>query len=166
MQDRFGADAKSIYGRVLSFFRLLTLATIVRGSLLLVHGGLPAEEPDIGSIASAHESHVRNRVMEELLWNDPRLVEGEPEWEPSRRGVGRHFGPSVTARWLDATNTKAVVRGHEPCRGYRIDHGGKVLTLFSCKESYPEALAAFLLAGRDELAAIKDAKDLARYVKL
>lgn len=163
IEDRFGGDAKSIYDRVLSFFRLLTLATIVGDRLLLVHGGLPTDKPDAGLISTAHENHVRSRVMEELLWNDPRPIEGGQGWEPSRRGIGRYFGRAITDGWLAATNTKVVVRGHEPCRGYRVDHGGKILTLFSCTV-YRGFDAAYLHADRSELPEVKNADDLAHYV--
>ncbi|MGI0039533.1 MAG: metallophosphoesterase family protein, partial [Nitrososphaera sp.] len=43
MEGSFGPDAKATYGKVLSFFRLLSLATVVKDNLLLVHGGLPTD---------------------------------------------------------------------------------------------------------------------------
>jgi 3',5'-cyclic AMP phosphodiesterase CpdA len=165
IEDRFGAGAKAIYGRILALFGLLTLATVVQGRLLLVHGGLPTDA--LGdwrqAIATAQKSHLKNRVMEELLWNDPRPL-GE-EWEPSWRGIGRHFGSAVTKRWLADTNTKVVVRGHEPCHGYRIDHHGMMLTLFSCRQAYPGFGAAYISAGKNDLDSVNDADDLAKFVK-
>ncbi|MEM3160077.1 MAG: metallophosphoesterase family protein [Nitrososphaera sp.] len=160
MEDRFGAFAKPLYKQVLSLFRLMTLATTVNGKLLLVHGGLPTEESDPQAIAGAQENHVRSRALEELLWNDPQPAGG---WAPSHRGIGRYFGPDVTERWLRATNTQVVVRGHEPCDGFRVDHHGRVLTLFSSKEAYQSFGAAYLVAGGKELAKVQDASDLARY---
>ncbi|AIF83457.1 putative phosphohydrolase [Candidatus Nitrososphaera evergladensis SR1] len=165
IEDRFGAGAKAIYGRILALFGLLTLATVVQGRLLLVHGGLPTDA--LGdwrqAIATAQKSHLKNRVMEELLWNDPRPL-GE-EWEPSWRGIGRHFGSAVTKRWLADTNTKVVVRGHEPCHGYRIDHHSMMLTLFSCRQAYPGFGAAYISAGKNDLDSVNDADDLAKFVK-
>jgi protein phosphatase len=166
LEDRFGAPAKAIYRKALSLFRLLSLAVVVQGRLLLVHGGLPtgAVSDYRQAIAAAQESHVKDRVMEELLWNDPRpIVDGE--WEPSWRGLGRHFAGAVTKRWLVRTGTKVVVRGHEPCHGYRVDHHGMVLTLFSCKEAYPNFGAAYIVASRQEIDSVKNADDLARFVK-
>jgi hypothetical protein len=164
MESRFGADARIIYNKLLSMFRLLTLTVIVKDRLLLIHGGLPTEPAVIASlpesVASAQENHLKDRVLEELLWNDPRPLGGE--WEPSRRGIGRHFGVEITKKWLDATKTKAVVRGHEPCQGFRIDHDGAVMTLFSCIDAYPKFKAAYLLLDADQLAGVKDAHDLAR----
>lgn len=167
MEDSFGPDARTAYSKVLLFFRLLSLVTVVKDGLFLVHGGLPTD-PDAAEnyrdfVATAQESHVRNKVMEELLWNDPRPIGGEPGWEESRRGIGRHFGRAVTERWLAATGAKVVVRGHEPCHGYRTDHGGRVMTLFSSKEAYPGYGAACIIVDRAQLASIKSADDLARY---
>jgi diadenosine tetraphosphatase ApaH/serine/threonine PP2A family protein phosphatase len=167
MESRFGADAKAAYNKLLSMFRLLTLAVVVKDGLLLVHGGLPTEPAAIAnfeeSISAAQENHIKSRVLEELLWNDPRPLGGE--WEPSRRGIGRHFGAEITRNWLDSTKTKAVVRGHEPCQGFRVDHDGMVMTLFSCTDAYPKFKAAYLALGAEELAGVTNAHDLARYAR-
>ena len=73
-------------------------------------------------------------MLEEILWNDPRQIDENKEQERSRRGLGRYFGTSVTRTWLQATDTKAVIRGHEPCLGFRLDHDNMIMTLFSCKD--------------------------------
>jgi diadenosine tetraphosphatase ApaH/serine/threonine PP2A family protein phosphatase len=169
IRERFGNSGRDVYGRLLSMFKLLTLATVVPDRLLLVHGGLPTEDAVIANfhkaIATAQDSHVRSRVLEELLWNDPRRLDGAPGWEPSRRGIGRHFGSGITRRWLNATNTKAIVRGHEPCQGFRLDHDDTIMTLFSCREAYPAFKAAYLLLSAIQLHKIGDAKDLVAYVR-
>jgi predicted phosphodiesterase len=169
IEDRFGHGGKIIYSRLLSMFKLLTLATVIEQRLLLVHGGLPTEYAVIEnfkeSIPTAQEDNVRSRVLEEILWNDPREIDNPPEWEVSRRGFGRHFGRSISRKWLESTRTKAVVRGHEPCQGFRIDHDGMILTLFSCKEPYPLFKAAFVLSSADHLDSIKNGKELSLCVK-
>jgi diadenosine tetraphosphatase ApaH/serine/threonine PP2A family protein phosphatase len=169
IKERFGNNGRDVYGRLLSMFKLLTLATVVPDRLLLVHGGLPTEDAVIANfhkaIPTAQDSHVHSRVLEELLWNDPRRLDGAPGWEPSRRGIGRHFGSGITRRWLNATNTKAIVRGHEPCQGFRLDHDDTIMTLFSCREAYPAFKAAYLLLSAIQLHKIGDAKDLVAYVR-
>jgi protein phosphatase len=169
IEERFGSGGKAVYAKLLSMFKLLTLATIVQQKILMVHGGLPTEDAAIdnykGSIAAAQENHIRSRVLEELLWNDPRKVDSAPGWEPSRRGIGRHFGSSISRRWLQASRAKVIVRGHEPCQGFRMDHDGMVLTLFSCREAYPSFKAAYLMLNADQLDGINDAKDLTQYVR-
>lgn len=169
IKERFGNSGRDVYGRLLSMFKLLTLATVVPDRLLLVHGGLPTEDAVIANfhkaIATAQDRHIYSRVLEELLWNDPRRLDSAPGWEPSRRGIGRHFGSGITRRWLNATNTKAIVRGHEPCQGFRLDHDDTIMTLFSCREAYPAFKAAYLLLSAIQLHKIGDAKDLVAYVR-
>ncbi len=166
VEERFGNNGKKVYRKMLSMFSQLSLATIIKQKLLLVHGGLPTEESTtLQSIAFASENHLRNRTLEELLWNDPRKINGEPGWEQSRRGFGRHFGSAISRRWLDLSNTRAIVRGHEPCQGFELDHNGTVMTLFSCAEAYPGFKAAYLLLGPDELASVNTAEDLTQYVR-
>jgi len=169
IEERFSGCGKEVYQKLLLMFKLLTLATVVRQKLLMVHGGLPTEDAAIAtfreSIANAQENHVRNRVLEELLWNDPREIETQPGWEVSRRGLGRHFGSGISRRWLQAFGTKAIVRGHEPCEGFRLDHDNILMTLFSCKEAYPKFKAAYLMLNAEQLDGINDARDLSRYVR-
>ena len=171
IEIRFGyIKGRAIYDKLLSMFKLLTLVTIVKEKLLLVHGGLPTERNHIenyrDSIMTASENHVVNRVLEELLWNDPRQIINPNGWEPSRRGFGRHFGTDISSKWLETTGTKVIVRGHEPCQGFRLDHEGRILTLFSCKEAYPAFNAAYLALTSDQLCSINNANDLSIHVKI
>jgi protein phosphatase len=117
-------------------------------------------------IASADESQVRNSVLEEILWNDPRQTDENKGQERSTRGLGRYFGPSVTRTWLKATGTKAVIRGHEPCQGFRLDHDNMIMTLFSCTDLYPNSSAAYVMLNATQLDTIKDAKELSVHVKI
>jgi predicted phosphodiesterase len=169
VEDRFGNRWREIYKDILSMFTMLTLATVVKHKLLLVHGGLPTQEAAAEnfreSIAFAHERQVRNSVLEEILWNDPRQIDENKGQERSRRGLGRYFGPNVTRTWLQATGTKAVIRGHEPCQGFRLDHDNMIMTLFSCTGLYPNSAAAYLMINASKLDIIQDAKDLSVYVK-
>lgn len=165
IEDRFGGQGKEVHRKLLSMFRLLTLATVVRKDLLLVHGGPPTEDATHESIATAQENHLKSRVLEELLWNDPRQIDAEPGWENSRRGYGRHFGSGISYRALQAFGVKAIVRGHEPCQGFRLDHDGAVMTLFSCVEAYPKFKAAYLMLDASQLGTIKNAEDLSRCVR-
>ena len=163
-ERRFADRDKEVYYRLLSMFRLLALGVVIRQRLLLVHGGLPTEEIGLGSIAAGDQNQLKNRVLEEILWNDPRQL-SEPGWEESRRGLGRHFGSSISRKWLQASNTKSIVRGHEPCQGFRLDHDDTVLTLFSCREAYPKFKAAYLMLDSGQLAAVTNARDLSNYVR-
>jgi hypothetical protein len=156
--------------KILKFFSLLTLAAVVENRLLLVHGGLPTRDINLVTdfrklIATARDTHIHNSVMEEILWNDPLLyAAGEKEWAYSKRGFGRLFGPEISKKWLMMSETRVVVRGHQPCQGFKIDHGGMVMTLFSCKEPYPKFRAGYLVIAAPQLLSIRTGTELSRHV--
>lgn len=159
------SESDKIYSLVSSFFRLLTVMTIIENQLLIVHGGLPTHVNDPNDEACfPSSSEKKSFFLEEILWSDPRALE-DKEWETSRRPFGKHFGKTITQKWLKLTQTKALVRGHEPCNEYRVDHDGMILTLFSCKESYPKFGAGYLYIKNNELSSIQDATDLSCHVR-
>lgn len=159
-------EGKVLYRKILTLFKDLTIATMVSDALLLVHGGLPTDVSILPSyrslLSSASNDHIRNSVLKEVLWNDPRDINGS---EISRRGIGRHFGQEITREWLRATGTRCVIRGHEPCQGFRIDHDGSVMTLFSCRAPYPKFKAAYLSIEKEKLFSIRDANDLVPFIR-
>jgi Calcineurin-like phosphoesterase len=169
---RYGEDkGRLIYNKkILSLFELLILVTLIPHTLLLVHGGLPTEDIGITTdfrklISTAKENHTRNITMEEILWNDPsEEIEGLQNWEYSRRGIGRHFGRNISRKWLRMSGTKVIVRGHEPCQGFKINHDGMIMTLFSCKEAYPNFDAAYIYISDKQLQSMKNSIDLAEHV--
>jgi len=168
IQQQFGRNlARIIYERLLTLFQSFPLLVLVRNHLILVHGGLPtAIERDFGKLITRIEHGVDKKILEELLWNDPRdNISNDCGWENSRRGTGRHFGKGITKKWLETSGTKVVVRGHEPCHGFKIDHDGSIMTLFSCKESYPDFDAAYLFITNNQLDSILNAHDLSHYVR-
>ena len=168
---RYGYDkGKLIYNeKILSFFSLLTLATLIEDSLFLVHGGVPTCDMNLNFkqlISTAHQTYLHDTIMEEILWNYPRQgIKSNQNWEYSRRGIGKHFGIAITKGWLKLSKSKVIVRGHEPCQGFKIDHDGSVMTLFSCQEPYPNFQAAYVFVSDEELLSIQDAIRLSHFVK-
>lgn len=121
---------------------------------LLMHGGLPVITNSV--FFNNYKFYLSNlddniSMLEELLWNDPRDYLIHKLWETSRRGLGKYFGIDVTNMWLSNTNSKFVIRGHEPCMGYKLNHNNKVLTLFSSRDPYPNFKASFLKMSNDEI---------------
>jgi len=165
IKEYFGNESEKIHSLVSSFFRLLTAMTIIENQLLIVHGGLPTYVNE--SISKMWFPSSKNNTLlflEDILWSDPRPLENK-EWETSRRPYGKHFGSAITQKWLNLVHAKALVRGHEPCNGYRIDHDGLILTVFSCKEAYPKFEAGYLYIENDKLSSICDATDLSCHVR-
>ncbi|MEM3609118.1 MAG: metallophosphoesterase [Candidatus Bathyarchaeia archaeon] len=131
-QVRFGENWNIAYTKVRELFKHLYNAVLVRERCLIIHGGPPSQAKTLEDLAYAHVKHPKQSFLEEMLWSDPNdMVEGVCA---SPRGAGKLFGEKITNEALRRFNVKILIRGHEPCmEGYKINHKGKVLTLFSRK---------------------------------
>ena len=143
-QTRFGKGWAGAYERIRRLFAGMYNAVLVEERYLLIHGGLPQQVSKIEELAHAHNMHPKRRLLEDMLWSDPDQTVEEACASP--RGAGRLFGEKITNRVLDRFGVNVLIRGHEPCRdGFKIDHNGRVLTLFSRKgPPYFNAYGAFL----------------------
>jgi len=152
LRQYFGGLAEKLYELSLEAFNKLVLFAIAREEAILVHGGPPThfEEMEVNEIFNCVDKLPRMDIVEEILWNDP--FEDGSEWAPSPRGAGKLWGPKITQTVLEKTRTKIIIRAHEPSfEGYKFNHNGKVLTLFSCKlPTYGNPLAAYLDVPEDE----------------
>jgi diadenosine tetraphosphatase ApaH/serine/threonine PP2A family protein phosphatase len=129
-QARFKENWTAAYSKVRELFACLYNAVLVEERYLLVHGGLSPEINGIQDLANANMTHPEKEFLEDLLWSDPNDMVQEVLYSP--RGAGKLFGKSVTEKVLRKLNVKILIRGHEPCEeGFKFNHGGKVLTLFS-----------------------------------
>ncbi|MEM3731108.1 MAG: metallophosphoesterase [Candidatus Bathyarchaeia archaeon] len=143
-QIKFGEKWLSAYSKIRELFNCLYNAVLVEERCLMIHGGLPQYAKTIEDLAYAHKTHPKQSFLEEMLWSDPN--EFIEKTCASPRGAGKLFGKEVTNEVLNRFNVKILVRGHEPCEdGFKINHNGKVLTLFSRKGSpYFNAYGAYL----------------------
>ena len=129
---RFGEKGKGAYSEIRKLFKHLYTAVLVEDCYLMIHGGLPQQAETIEDLAYAHVKHPKQRLLEEMLWSDP--AERIKDVCESPRGAGKFFGENITNEVLKRFNVKILIRGHEPTReGFKINHRGKVLTLFSRK---------------------------------
>jgi len=132
MKNKFREKGQEAYLKLRELFNHLYTGVIIKERYVLLHGGAPSQAVSISDIAYAHETHPRERHLEEILWNDP--WKGIKGTIASPRGAGRLFGEDVTNKLLTMLNVKALIRGHQSCPdGYKSMHGGRVLTLFSRK---------------------------------
>lgn len=132
-QNRFGEDWKMAYEKTRALFAYLYNAVFVEDRYLMIHGGVSPQIKSLRDIAQAQENH-NEAVLEDLLWSDPD--ENLQGISSSPRGAGHFFGKSVTEEVLGKLNAKILIRGHESSDiGFKINHDGKVLTLFSRKGS-------------------------------
>jgi hypothetical protein len=144
MKNKFREKGQEAYLNLRELYNHLYTGVIIKERYVLLHGGAPSQATTLSDIAYAHETHPRERHLEEILWNDPWT--GIKGTIASPRGAGRLFGEDVTSRVLKMLNVKALIRGHQPCPdGYKSIHGGRVLTLFSRKgPPYNNTYGAYL----------------------
>jgi protein phosphatase len=132
-QDRFGDAWQETYEKIRDFHACLYNAVYVEGRYLMLHGGVSPNINSLQDIAQAQENHNED-LLEDILWNDPDEKVRDVSFSP--RGAGKLFGKKVTEEVLERLNAKILIRGHETSNvGFKINHGGKVLTLFSGKGS-------------------------------
>ncbi|MBN1245964.1 metallophosphoesterase [Candidatus Bathyarchaeota archaeon] len=143
-QARFKENWTAAYSKVRELFAYLYNAVLVDERYLLVHGGLSPDITTAQDLAHAHLTHPEKEFLEDLLWSDPNDTVKTVLHSP--RGAGKLFGKSVSEKVLRKLNINILIRGHEQCEeGFKLNHDGKVLTLFSRKGSpYFNAHGAYL----------------------
>jgi protein phosphatase len=143
-QARFKENWKTAYSKIRELFTYLHNAVLVEERCLMVHGGLSPNINSIQDLAHANAVHPEKDFLEDLLWSDPHDRVKTVLYSP--RGAGKLFGRNVTENVLNKIGVKLLIRGHEPCEnGFKLNHDGKVLTLFSRKGApYFNAHGAYL----------------------
>jgi len=145
--------ANEAYALSRRLFDSMPHAAIAEGKAVFLHGGLPVSGFELGveGYLAANREPWSNFV--EILWNDPT---DEPiKYVDSPRGIGYLFGREITEKALQVIGAKRVVRGHEAAEeGYKVNHDGLVLTLFSRlgPPYYNAAAAALACPSLEDLA--------------
>jgi len=112
-------------------FDLLTLAAVIDGKIMCVHGGL---SPDIRKV---DQIRLINRQVEiphegpfcDLMWSDPEEIE---TWQLSTRGAGWVFGSKVTSEFCSINGFELVCRSHQLIQeGYKYMFDEKLVTVWS-----------------------------------
>jgi protein phosphatase len=162
LREKFAEEGENVYAKLRELYKHLYTATIVEGLYVLIHGGIPQDAASLEDLAYAHLRHPKETILEEMLWSDP--ADGIKGFCSSPRGAGRLFGEEVTRNFLEMLGVKVLIRGHEPApEGSKINHQGKVLTLFSRKgPPYFNSIAAYLQF--DLPLKLQNAHDLVPYI--
>jgi len=153
-------DAKysGVFDLFSHFFNTFPLAYIINKKILVLHGGLFSKDgvklADIQKL-NRFQQIPESGLMCEMLWSDPHDENGRA---PSKRGVGCHFGPDVSRKFLDDNDLDLLIRSHElKDKGYEWHHGKRVLTVFSCP-NYVDTMGnngAFVRIGNDGVKGLK-----------
>ncbi|KAL1915679.1 uncharacterized protein VTP21DRAFT_6438 [Calcarisporiella thermophila] len=110
----------SVWKYCCSVFDYLTLAAVVDGQVLCVHGGL---SPDIRTLDQIRMIHRLQEVPHEgafcdLMWSDPEEIE---TWAVSPRGAGWLFGSAVTSEFNHVNSLTLIARAHQLVQeGYKF----------------------------------------------
>ena len=112
-------------------FDFLTLAALVDGRVLAVHGGL---SPDLRTL---DQVRTIERVCEiphegpfcDLVWSDPEDVDA---WAVSPRGAGWLFGARVCEEFNRVNGLDLICRAHQLVQeGLKFNFGGALVTVWS-----------------------------------
>jgi protein phosphatase len=162
LQRKFGEASSDVYKEIRKFFNSLYNAVLIKERYIMLHGGMPSQASTVEDLAYAHIKHPREHHLEEILWSDPH--DGIEGTYASPRGAGRLFGEDVTDKLLEMLNVKVLIRGHEPTdEGFKTNHSGKILTLFSRTGSpYHNTHGAYLKLNLAK--EIEDARQLIEYI--
>jgi protein phosphatase len=144
LKNKFGRGGSEAYLKLQQLFQHLYTCVIIKNKYILLHGGFPSQAKSIIDFEYAHEKHPKEPHLEEILWNDPWT--GLKGTISSPRGAGRLFGKNITNKFLKMLEVKALIRGHQSSpNGYKINHNGKVFTIFSRKgQPYNNKYGAYL----------------------
>ena len=93
-------------------FDYLTIAAVIDGKILCIHGGL---SPDIKTLDQIRTIERKTEIPHEgpfcdLMWSDPEDIE---TWQVSPRGAGWIFGSKVTKEFNHINGLDLVCRAHQ-----------------------------------------------------
>ncbi len=138
--------AGELYDLSFKLFNSLPHALIIEGKALIVHGGIPrrAKSNDKYEYLGGNTLKPPMDILEDILWSDP--TDKTPDYLPNPRGAGILWGPRLTLKAISITKARIIIRGHETAPlGFKVDHNGRVLTLFSrVGKPYGNTRAGFL----------------------
>ncbi len=153
VSDTFSIEFYNFYSKLFSY---LPYASLINGEILCLHGGLAKGLNTIKQIEDLpSEVEIRNPILFQLLWNDPR--DGVKGFIPSDRGGGIFFfGKDVYETFAKNNNVKYLIRAHEVFRnGFHWYFDGSVLSLFSAsKYTIPVAAKIAELTPKGDLTVI------------
>jgi len=112
-------------------FDYLTIAALVDGRILCVHGGLSPEVRTLDQIRTIprNQEIPHEGAFCDLMWSDPEEIE---TWQASPRGAGWLFGHKVTHEFAQINNLVLICRAHQLVQeGYKYMFDKMLATVWS-----------------------------------
>lgn len=112
-------------------FDYLTIAAIVDGQILCVHGGLSPEVRTLDQIRTIQRNQEipHEGSFCDLMWSDPEEIE---TWQVSPRGAGWLFGSKATAEFSRINKLDLICRAHQLVQeGYKYMFDKTLVTVWS-----------------------------------
>ncbi|KAI2809360.1 hypothetical protein BLOT_000509 [Blomia tropicalis] len=148
-KDKFGSNGLTVFEMFNRVFDTLPFAAVIDEQIFCSHGGIPCLINKIEEL-NRLPANVPNPDKDalpiwEILWSDPistleyqKLCEFQRNKEDTgflvntKRATGYYFNENATSNFLTKNNLTHVIRAHELIQsGYKFDHHGMVITVFS-----------------------------------
>lgn len=126
-------QSKAIYDAFNDTFAFMPLVATFNGQVMCVHGGISPLVKDISQLKKIKRplQSYEVEIVSDLVWSDPCY--DSRSFDESRRGLGVQFGVRALQEFLDATNTRMLIRAHQCVQSGISRFGGELLyTVFSC----------------------------------
>ena len=122
----------SLFDYFINAFEYIPIAALIDEFMVCIHGGVGENFRSLFQVQDIPRpiKTFENKALTDLLWGDPDpQVE---EYGSSYRGLGNTYGAGPAKRFLEDTQVKFLVRGHQCMNnGTEVTHNGKVITVFS-----------------------------------
>ncbi|KAL1413646.1 Serine/threonine-protein phosphatase PP-X isozyme 1 [Vanrija pseudolonga] len=128
-QRKYGSS--NVWRYCTDVFDFLSLAAVVDGRILCVHGGLSPQLVRLDQIRAIDRKQEvpHEGVFCDLLWSDPDDISG---WGMSPRGAGFLFGGDVVEGFCHNNDIELIARAHQlVMEGYKLMFGQKIVTVWS-----------------------------------
>ena len=112
-------------------FDYLSIAALIEGTVLCIHGGL---SPDIKTIDQIRVIDRKQEIPHDgpfcdLMWSDPEEIE---TWALNSRGAGWLFGSKVTSQFNHLNGLELICRAHQLVQeGYQYWFNKELVTVWS-----------------------------------
>ncbi|GMK56383.1 hypothetical protein CspeluHIS016_0302230 [Cutaneotrichosporon spelunceum] len=128
-QRKYGSS--NVWRYCTDVFDFLSLAAVVDGRILCVHGGLSPQLLRLDQIRGIDRKQEvpHEGVFCDLLWSDPDEIQG---WGMSPRGAGFLFGGDVVDTFCHTNDIELIARAHQlVMEGYKLMFNQKIVTVWS-----------------------------------